>query len=144
MVEHVGAANIDPYARWLASLLAPDGLLNQGIARVRHGDPEAGAFSERYVFPDAAPLRLSRVIAALEAAGLETVRIEGLHHDYAETLRVWARRFGHGLEESIKLAGAKRVRVWRVYLRAARRGFETGFTSVYRCGGSGGERRRVE
>jgi cyclopropane-fatty-acyl-phospholipid synthase len=31
--------------------------------------------------------------------------------------------------------GAERIRVWRVYVRAARRGFETGFTSVYqvRC-----------
>jgi cyclopropane-fatty-acyl-phospholipid synthase len=25
----------------------------------------------------------------------------------------------------------ERVRVWRLYLRAARRGFESGFTSVY-------------
>ena len=30
-----------------------------------------------------------------------------------------------------RLAGPERVRVWRLYLRAARRGFETGFTSVY-------------
>lgn len=123
MVEHVGAANIDAYARRLASLLAPGGrLLNQGIARLRHGDPEAGAFSERYVFPDAAPLHLSRVLAALEAAGLETVQLRGLQHDYAETLRHWSRRLDDTLDESIKLAGAERVRVWRLYLRAARRG----------------------
>ncbi len=34
-------------------------------------------------------------------------------------------------EEAERLAGAERVRVWRLYLRAARRGFETGFTSIY-------------
>ena len=31
----------------------------------------------------------------------------------------------------MRLAGAERVRVWRLYLRAARNGFETGFTSIY-------------
>src|SRR3954447_15696143 len=57
MVEHVGATNIDTYARQLAGVLRPGGrLLNHGIARLRHTDPEAGAFSERFVFPDAAPL----------------------------------------------------------------------------------------
>ena len=61
MVEHVGAVNIDAYAQTLAGLLEPGGrLLNHGIARLRYGEPEAGPFSERYVFPDAAPLHLSR------------------------------------------------------------------------------------
>ena len=56
MVEHVGAAQIDVYARTLAGLLEPGGrLLNHGIARLRHTDAEAGPFSERYVFPDAGP-----------------------------------------------------------------------------------------
>src|SRR5439155_4369995 len=69
MVEHVGNNQIDVYARRLASLLRPGGrLLNHGIARLRHGDPEAGPFSNRYVFPDAAPLHLSRVLLALERA----------------------------------------------------------------------------
>ena len=62
MVEHVGSVNIDAYMAKLASLLAPGGqLLNHGIARLRVGDAEAGPFSERYVFPDAAPLHLSRI-----------------------------------------------------------------------------------
>ena len=30
-----------------------------------------------------------------------------------------------------ELAGPERVRVWRLYLRAARNGFESGFTSIY-------------
>ena len=62
MVEHVGAVNIDAYAQHVVDALEPGGvLLNHGIARLRHGDPEAGAFSERFVFPDAAPLHLSRI-----------------------------------------------------------------------------------
>jgi cyclopropane-fatty-acyl-phospholipid synthase len=132
MVEHVGSNQIDVYADRLARLLKPGGrLLNHGIARLRHSDPEAGAFSERYVFPDAAPLHLSRIIFALERAGLEQEHVEGFRSDYAETLRHWARRLDDNLDEALRLAGPERVRVWRVYLRAARRGFESGFTSVY-------------
>jgi cyclopropane-fatty-acyl-phospholipid synthase len=132
MVEHVGDVNIDAYARTLASLLGPGGrLLNHGIARLRHGEPEAGPFSERYVFPDAAPLHLARVQFALEAAGFETVHVEGFREDYARTLREWTRRLEANHAEALRLAGPERMRVWQVYLRAARRGFETGFTSIY-------------
>jgi len=132
MVEHVGAVNIDAYAKHVIAALQPGGvLLNHGIARLRHGDPEAGAFSERFVFPDAAPLHLSRVVAAFEKTGTTIDHIDGFAPDYAETLRHWARRLDERHDEAVRLAGAERVRVWRLYLRAARRGFETGFTSVY-------------
>jgi cyclopropane-fatty-acyl-phospholipid synthase len=132
MVEHVGASQIDVYADRLAALLRPGGrLLNHGIARLRVGDPEAGPFSERYVFPDAAPLHLSRVQLALERAELVTDHVEGFAPDYATTLTHWAARLDARLDDAIRLAGAERVRVWRLYLRAARRGFESGFTSVY-------------
>jgi cyclopropane-fatty-acyl-phospholipid synthase len=134
MVEHVGAEQIDVYARTLAGLLEPGGrLLNHGIARLRHSDPEAGPFSERYVFPDADPLHLSRVLLALERAGFVTRHVEEFGADYAETLRHWARRLDENLDEAIRLAGAERVRVWRLYLRAARNGFESGFTSIYQA-----------
>jgi cyclopropane-fatty-acyl-phospholipid synthase len=132
MVEHVGDNRIDEYARALARSLKPGGrLLNHGIARLRHGDPEAGPFSERYVFPDAAPLHLSRVIAALERAGFVTDHVEGLPGDYVETLRHWLQRFEDHLDEAATLAGEERVRVWRIYLRAARRNFESGFLSIF-------------
>jgi cyclopropane-fatty-acyl-phospholipid synthase len=132
MVEHVGAVSIDAYGQRLAELLRPGGrLLNHGIARLRHGEPEAGPFSERYVFPDAAPLHLSRVQLALERAGFETDTVEGFREDYATTLTHWAERFDSNLDEAVRLGGEERVRVWRLYLRAARSGFRTGFTSIY-------------
>jgi cyclopropane-fatty-acyl-phospholipid synthase len=136
MVEHVGSNRIDEYMAVLARVLAPGGrLLNHGIARLRVGEPEAGPFSERYVFPDAAPLHLSRIQAAIERAGLETHHVEDFRLDYAETLRHWARRLDEHLAEAERIAGPERLRVWRLYLRAARQGFETGFTSVFqvRC-----------
>ncbi len=134
MVEHVGSANIDIYAETLAGLLEPGGrMLNHGITRLRHTDAEAGPFSERYVFPDAAPLHLSRNLLALERAGFVTHHVEDFAPDYAETLRHWADNFDRNLDEAIRLAGPERVRVWRLYLRAARNGFETGFTSIYQA-----------
>jgi len=136
MVEHVGANQIDVYARQVARLVKPGGrILNHGIARLRHTDPEAGPFSERYVFPDAAPLHLARIQLALERAGIETEHVEGLRSDYAETLKHWARNLDANLADALRLAGPERLRVWRLYLRAARRGFESGFTSIYQVRG---------
>jgi cyclopropane-fatty-acyl-phospholipid synthase len=136
MVEHVGETQIDHYAAALAGVLGPGGrLLNHGIARLRHGEPQPGRFSERYVFPDAATLHLSRVLLALERAGLVCEHVEGLAEHYARTLAHWAARLDAHADEAQRLAGAERLRVWRLYLRAARSGFQTGFTSVYqvRC-----------
>jgi cyclopropane-fatty-acyl-phospholipid synthase len=134
MVEHVGEEQIDVYARTLAGLLEPGGrLLNHGISRLRHTDPDAGAFSERYVFPDSEPLHLSRVLLALERAGFVTRHVSEHGADYAETLRHWARRLDENLDEALRLAGPERVRVWRLYLRAARNGFENGFLSIYQA-----------
>jgi cyclopropane-fatty-acyl-phospholipid synthase len=133
MVEHVGSAQIDVYAAKLASLLGPGGrLLNHGIARLRHGLPEeAGAFTQRYVFPDGVPLQLSRVLLALERAGFATEHVEGFQRDYYDTLTEWIRRLDANAARAEQLVGAERLRVWRLYLRGARRGFQTGFTSIY-------------
>jgi cyclopropane-fatty-acyl-phospholipid synthase len=132
MVEHVGSANIDLYAAKLASLLKPGGrLLNHGIARLRVGDGEAGPFSERYVFPDAAPLHLSRIQLAIERAGLHSRHVEDFPDDYARTLLEWQKRFESNIERARQLGGDERVRVWRIYLRVSRQGFESGFMSVY-------------
>jgi cyclopropane-fatty-acyl-phospholipid synthase len=145
MVEHVGASKIDAYAAQLAGLLDPGGrLLNHGIARLRHGDPEAGPFSERYVFPDAAPLHVSRVLLALERAGIEPTHVEGFRQDYIDTLSEWIRRLDANREEAERLGGPptrERVRVWRLYLRAARNGFATGFTSIFQILGTRPPRR---
>ena len=53
--------------------------------------------------------------------------------DYAETLGHWMRRFDDHLDEAVRLGGEERARVWRLYLRTARKGFQTGFLSVYQA-----------
>jgi cyclopropane-fatty-acyl-phospholipid synthase len=133
MVEHVGEERIDQYMQTLSGLLVPGGcLLNHGIAKLMDFDTrDEGAFSERFVFPDGVPLPLSRIELALERAGLVTRHVEGLPGDYAETLRYWIASFEEHYDEAVRLAGTERARVWRLYLRAARQGFQTGWASVY-------------
>jgi cyclopropane-fatty-acyl-phospholipid synthase len=133
MVEHVGEERIDLYMRTLNELLRPGGrLLNHGIAKLMDFDTaDEGAFSERFVFPDGVPLPLSRIELALERVGLVTRHVEGLPEDYAETLKYWIASFEARYEEAVRVAGVERARVWRVYLRAARQGFLTGWASVY-------------
>jgi cyclopropane-fatty-acyl-phospholipid synthase len=132
MSEHVGEDSIDEYARRLTSLLRPGGrLLNHAIARLRHTDPPAGPFSERYVWPDAAPLQVSRVVSSLERAGLEIQTVEGFRMDYAQTLTHWWQRLDANHDEAERLVGAERMRVWRLYLRVSRDGFDTGFLSIF-------------
>ena len=133
MSEHVGENQIDRYADSLFRLLRPGApLLNHAIAALDpNHDPHEDLFSTRYVFPDGEPLPLSRVQLAVERAGFHTGHIEGFREDYATTLRHWASRLDERIEEAESLAGVERTRVWRLYLRAARHGFDAGLTAVY-------------
>ena len=133
MAEHVGQSQIDIYASSLFRALRPGGLvLNHAISLMRpEEDPLADKFTMRYVFPDGEPLLLSRVQLAFERARFYTEHIEGFMTDYAVTLRHWHDRLDEHHDEAERLAGAERLRVWRLYLRAARHGFDVGYTAVY-------------
>ena len=133
MVEHVGAEQMDEYARRLRGALRPGAqLLNHGIANLRQEDPHPGDFSSRYVFPDGAPQPLSRVLARARARGPRDAPHRGLPRRLRrDAAPLGAPRSTSTYDEAVRLAGPERVRVWRLYLRAARNGFETGFTSIY-------------
>ncbi|HWC27553.1 MAG TPA: cyclopropane-fatty-acyl-phospholipid synthase family protein, partial [Solirubrobacteraceae bacterium] len=121
MLHYVDSAQVDGYAAVLASLLEPGGrLVNHGIARLRHGEPEAGSFTERYAFPAAAPLHLSRLLLALERAGLVCEHVDSFAEHYVRTLAIWARRLDRNAAAAERLTGPQRMRVWRLFLRATR------------------------
>ena len=70
-------------------------------------------------------------MVALEQAGFVPEHVENFAEDYSKTLREWARRLDERRAEAERIAGPERLRVWRLYLRAARNGFDTGLTSIY-------------
>ena len=83
------------------------------------------------MFPDAAPLHLSRVQSSLEKTGFETRHVEGFRLDYAQTLREWLRRLEAHHDEAVRhrRPGAD-ARLGGLPARRAAR-LRTGFTSVY-------------
>ena len=133
MVEHVGSSQIDVYAQQLARALRPGGrLLNHGIARMRMGDPEAGPVLGALRVPrrrPAPPLahpaggRARRARDRPRGGPARQLRGHARATGRSGSTSTWTRRSGWPAPE--------RVRVWRLYLRAARRGFESGFISVY-------------
>ena len=61
------------------------------------------------------------------------LHVEGFPEQYVRTLTQWIRNLDADLPNAIRIAGEERVRVWRLYLRAARNGFESGFCSLFQA-----------
>lgn len=132
MSEHVGRAQTPAYASALYGLLRPGGrLLNHAISwNAGPTIPDPDSFIPRYVFPDGEMISLGEMVAALETARFEVLDVEALRRHYALTLRAWVSRLEENWDEAVKLAGAGRARVWRLYMASSAIGFETGLTGV--------------
>ncbi|MDT0168925.1 class I SAM-dependent methyltransferase [Pseudarthrobacter sp. BRE9] len=132
MSEHVGRAQTPAYAAALYGLLRPGGrLLNHAISwNAGPTSPDPDSFIPRYVFPDGEMISLGEMVTALEAARFEVLDVEALRRHYALTLRAWVSRLEQNWDEAVKLAGAGRARVWRLYMASSAIGFETGLTGV--------------
>ena len=135
MYEHVGLANLPNYCRLLARLVKPGGaVLNHGIvvtdAGGRAQGPPGGEFIDRYVFPGGELPHISRFLHDVASAGLESVDMEDLRPHYARTLRLWSERLEAHADDALRLAGAQRLRIWRVYLPGMAIAFERGWLSV--------------
>ena len=76
-------------------------------------------------------LRYEAIAAPDLVADGEAHRIRIAPDKKAGTLLEWQRRFESNIERARELGGDERVRVWRIYLRVSRQGFESGFISVY-------------
>jgi cyclopropane-fatty-acyl-phospholipid synthase len=133
MFEHVGADQLGRYFSRMHALLAPQGrLLNHGISRpAGQGPIRSNSFHQRYVFPDGELEEIGTVVSAIQHAGLEVRHVENLREHYALTLRAWVRNLEESYTEAVKLAGAGRARVWRLYLASSALGFEGGEIEIY-------------
>jgi cyclopropane-fatty-acyl-phospholipid synthase len=132
MVEHVGAAKLDEYARALRSALRPGGLLlNHGLTRAAPRGWDDSSFVARFVFPDGELESLGTTVRTLELAGLEIRDVESLREHYALTLRRWLANLAARREDAIAEAGEERERIWRLYMTGSVRSFESGEISVH-------------
>ncbi|WP_243407138.1 SAM-dependent methyltransferase, partial [Frankia canadensis] len=146
MVEHVGRAMLPTYFASLYGLLRPGGrLLNHGIslpgdpAGAGRGRPHLGPvplpkgrdFLRRYVFPDGELHEIGLMTSLTQAAGFEVRHVENLREHYALTLRAWVRRLEEDWDTAIRLAGAGRARVWRLYMAGSALSFESGQTQIH-------------
>ncbi|MEU4168705.1 cyclopropane-fatty-acyl-phospholipid synthase family protein [Streptomyces sp. NPDC026665] len=128
MAEHVGAERYLEYAEVLGRLLAPGGrLLNHQIGRRPQRDESSyavDAFIDAYVFPDGELAPVGTTVAQLERAGFEVRDVEALREHYALTLRRWVANLEAGWSRAVRLTGAGRARVWRLYMAASAVAFE--------------------
>jgi cyclopropane-fatty-acyl-phospholipid synthase len=132
MVEHVGSAMLETYARRLAALVRPGGrVLNHGIVRLAPRPDSDRTFIARYVFPDGELQPLSGVLRSLEQGGLEVRDVEALREHYPLTLRAWSRNLARERTAAVALVGAERERIWRLYLAGAALAFERGEIGVF-------------
>jgi cyclopropane-fatty-acyl-phospholipid synthase len=138
MFEHVGRANLPTYFRAAYDAVKPGGLfLNHGIAgagpRRRTGPrlrPTASAFLQRYVFPDGELVAVEDAVAIARATGFEILDVQSLRPHYALTLAAWVARLESHWAEAVATAGDEVGRTWRLYMSAARLGFERGELDV--------------
>lgn len=136
MFEHVGRRNLGLYFWTIDRLLKPGGLLlNHGITakdRDSRGDgPPGGAFLDRYVFPDGELAHISLVLYALAGSSLELLDVESLRPHYAQTLLRWVARLEANRSQAIEAAGARRYRIWRIFMAGTALAFDQGLLDVH-------------
>ena len=138
MFEHVGRANLPAYFEAAWRSLRPGGLfLNHGIATtatarglwrpLRFGE---GGFVGRYVFPDGELVSIEDAIGFARRTGFEVLDVQSLRPHYALTLTAWVDRLEARAQEARVLVDEEVFRTWRLYMAAARRGFEDGSLDV--------------
>lgn len=131
MAEHVGPDQFERYAGTLYRLLRPGGrLLNHQIARRPGPRRVAPTFISSYVFPDGELSPVGTTVSALEQAGFEVRDVESLREHYALTLRQWGANLNEQWDRAVRLAGAGRARVWRLYMAGSALAFEAGLIGV--------------
>ncbi|MDG3009508.1 methyltransferase domain-containing protein [Rhodococcus sp. D2-41] len=126
MTEHIGVANYPSYFATLFDRLRPGGrLLNHCITRPdNHAKVKAGAFIDRYVFPDGELTGSGRIITEMQNIGFDVRHEENLREHYALTLRDWCRNLVENWDFCVNEVGEGTARVWGLYMAGSRLGFE--------------------
>ncbi|WP_028661123.1 class I SAM-dependent methyltransferase [Nocardioides insulae] len=126
LTEHIGVKNYPSYFGFIHDRLKPGGrLLNHCITRSDNvARASAGAFIDRYVFPDGEITGSGTIVAAAEDAGLEVQHHENIRVHYAKTLAGWNRNLVEHWDECVAEAGLGTAKVWGLYMAGSRIAFE--------------------
>jgi cyclopropane-fatty-acyl-phospholipid synthase len=132
MFEHVGKARTSEYFAILRRILGPGGrLLNHAISKPGSSKPGRRSFVYRYVFPDGELLDVGDTVLAMEEAGFEVRDVESLREHYVRTLHAWVANLEDHWDEAVALVGARRARVWRLYMAGCANRFQDAAMSVH-------------
>jgi cyclopropane-fatty-acyl-phospholipid synthase len=119
MFEHVGLAHYNTFFRTSARLLAEDGVMLLHTIGCSAEPGFTTPWLDKYVFPGGYIPSLSEILPAIERAGLIVTDVEVLRLHYAETLRIWRKRFLAHRDEAQALYDDRFCRMWEYYLAAA-------------------------
>ena len=130
-IEHVPPSALDRFFRNVFRQLRPGGLfLLQSITQAATGRSRPGAsFLDRFAFPGARLVPMSRLLSEAEAAGFEVRDVECLREHYAMTNRLWHRRLKSRQTEAISILGKRTYRTFLLW--------QAGFASEFANGGLG-------
>ncbi len=134
MVEHVGAVSAGGVLRLPArACCAPAAgcSITASAGRAAAAAWAATSFVGRYVFPDGELHEVGIVAQAMQARGFEVRDTESLREHYALTLRHWVRNLEENWDDAVRIAGAGRARVWRLYMAGSAVNFTRGKITVH-------------
>lgn len=126
LMEHIGVRNYPDYVTFLQGKLRVGGrMLNHCITR-RDGSlsPKAGAFVDRYVFPDGELAPVGTIVSALHDHGLEVRHVEDIREHYALTLQGWSQNLEEHWDEALGEVSLGIAKVWGLYMAGSRLAFE--------------------
>ena len=116
MFEHVGVRHYHEFFTAMRDLLAEDGVaVLHSIGRA-DGPGATNPWIRKYIFPGGYAPALSEVLPVVEKLGLWVTDIEILRLHYAETLRLWRRRFLAIRARIAELYDERFCRMWEFYL----------------------------
>ncbi|QKT05986.1 class I SAM-dependent methyltransferase [Gordonia sp. X0973] len=127
LTEHIGVHNYPAYFGFMRDKLRDGGLLlNHCITRPGNiGPNKAGAFIDRYVFPDGELTGSGTIISKMQdVGGLEVLHEENFREHYAMTLRDWNANLVEHWDEAVAEVGEGTARLWGLYMAGCRIGFD--------------------
>lgn len=123
MFEHVGYGRYCEFFGKLRDLLVDDGVALMDTTGSAAGPGAGSPWIEKYIFPGGHVPALSEIASAIERAGLFATDIEILRLHYAETLRMWRRRFKNNWSRVAEIYDDRFCRMWDFYLASCEAGF---------------------